>query len=70
MGRGEVRLVPKVSKKALSAAGRLLVQGAIDIGAAGGEARAKSLSPARRKEIARMGGLARHGIRTTTKKTA
>ena len=53
--------MPRVSKRALSEAGRLLVQGAINIGAAGGKARAEALAddPDRRSEIARMGGLAR-----------
>jgi hypothetical protein len=72
--RREGDKVPRVSKKALSEAGRLLVQGAINIGAAGGKARAAALSQnaagrQRMKEIARLGGLARAKKARANKKT-
>jgi hypothetical protein len=62
--------VPRVSKRALSEAGRLLVQGAINIGAAGGKARAKALSKEERSRIARMGGLARQKKASKKRKAA
>lgn len=52
----------RASKRALSEAGRVLVSATVNTGSNGGKARAKKLSPERRREIARMGGLARHGL--------